>query len=105
MQAPRGRRRLYCSNRCRKAPQSRATEYANRNAKRRRDPTPPLPSLFPDLDRGGAVSWWQDELRKDLRQEAALAVLEGRDPDEAVRSYRARERSWWWHIAPLFEAA
>lgn len=105
MQAPRGRPRLYCSNRCRKAPQSRATEYANRNAKRKRTAGEPLPSLFPDLDRGSLVSWWQDELRKDLRQEAALAELEGRDPVEAVRSYRARERSWWGHIVPLVDAA
>jgi hypothetical protein len=49
------------------------------------------------------VSFWTDELRMDLRQEAELARLEGRDPTEAVRAYRARERSWWHHTGPLLD--
>jgi hypothetical protein len=67
-------------------------EYANRNAKRRREPLPPLPPLFPA--RGVRVAFWDDELAADLRQEAALAALEGRDPDEAVKAYAARESAW-----------
>jgi hypothetical protein len=35
-------------------------EYANRNAKRRREPLPPLPPLFPA--RGVRVAFWDDEL-------------------------------------------
>lgn len=30
---------------------------------------------------------WLDELSEDLESEAVLAVLEGRDPDEAVSDY------------------
>jgi hypothetical protein len=101
VQARRGRPRLYCSNRCRKAPQSRAVEYANRNAKRRRD-RHPLPVLFPDIRNGQALSFWRDELAMDLRQEAELARLEGRDPSAAVREYGIRERSWWAMTCPLF---
>jgi hypothetical protein len=60
-----------------------------------------LEPLFPS--RGVRVAFWTDELAADLRQEAALAELEGRDPTEAVRAYAARERSWWHHIAPLWD--
>lgn len=35
-----------------------------------------------------------DPLPDDLRAEYILAVLEDRDPDEAVRRYRAKERNW-----------
>ncbi len=41
----------------------------------------------------------------DLRQERALAELEGCDPDEAAKSYRQRELGWWHHTAPLVEEA
>ena len=51
--------------------------------------------MFPA--RGVRVAFWDDELDADLRQEAALAELEGRDPDEAVKAYAARERSWFHH--------
>lgn len=100
-QKPRGRPRLYCSNRCRKARQSRAVEYANRNAKRRAVRTEPLPALFPDLRHGARVSFWEDELRMDLRQEETLAMLEGRDPKVAVAAYRSRETSWRAHTRPI----
>ena len=35
-----------------------------------------------------------DSLPDDLRSEYMLAVLEGRDPAEAVRRYRSIERQW-----------
>lgn len=35
-----------------------------------------------------------DPLREDLLAEAALAMLEGRDPREAVRRYRSTENAW-----------
>ena len=35
------------------------------------------------------AGWWQD-----IEQEKALAKLEGRDPDEAVRLYKKRENDW-----------
>ena len=55
---------------------------------------PELAPLFPDLVRGSRVSFWDDELRMDLRQERALAIIEGKDPAVAVQSYRAREIAW-----------
>lgn len=57
-------------------------------------PEEPLLPLFPELQRGTAISFWDDELRMDLAQERALALLEGRDPEDAERAYRAREISW-----------
>jgi hypothetical protein len=75
---------------------NRTAEYAKRTAARPPAPAPLAP-LFPDIQRGGALAFWEDELRLDLRQEAELARLEGRDPDAAVRAYRMRETSWrWW---------
>jgi hypothetical protein len=59
---------------------------------------PPLPTLFPG--KGVRVAFWQDELAADLRQEAALAALEGRDPAEAVRAYAARESTWFRLTVP-----
>lgn len=56
----------------------------------------PLPVLFPGLVRGTSVSFWEDELRMDLEQERALALLEGRDPDAAIVAYRKREVSERW---------
>jgi hypothetical protein len=50
--------------------------------------------LFPQLRHGAKVAFWDEELAMDLEQERALALLEGRDPDEAVKQYRVRETSW-----------
>lgn len=63
----------------------------------------PIPMLYPHLQRGGALSFWEDELRIDLAQERHLAILEGRDPDDAVRRYRAREMGWRAVTYPLPE--
>jgi hypothetical protein len=46
-----------------------------------------------------------DPLHDDLLSEATLALLEGRDPVEAVRRYGAMERSFGRVTAPLTEAA
>jgi hypothetical protein len=40
------------------------------------------------------LSYWDEELALDVRQEAAIASLEGRDVAEAVRAYRAKEYAW-----------
>jgi hypothetical protein len=46
-----------------------------------------------------------DPLYDDLLSEATLALIEGRDPEEAVRAYGARERSYGRITCPLFEVA
>ena len=63
----------------------------------------PLPAVYPALQRGTRISFWQDELRIDLAQEAALARLEGHDPDAAVAAYRRREVAWRAVTCPLAE--
>ena len=47
----------------------------------------------------------QDPLHEDLLSEATLALLEGRDPADAVVRYRARERAYGRMTCPLLEAA
>jgi len=69
----------------------RRREYAKRASRA----APQLTPLFPDIKRGASVAFWDEELQADLRQEAVLAALEGRDPAEAVRAYAVRE--WSWH--------
>ena len=46
-----------------------------------------------------------DPLHDDLLSEATLAILEGRDPVEAVRRYGARERSFGRVTCRLFDVA
>lgn len=79
--------------------QRKASEK-RRRAKRCLDEEP-LPVLMPGLQHGSHYSFWEDELRLDLAQEAALAVLEGRCPEEAVKAYRAREYAWRRVTGPL----
>ena len=47
----------------------------------------------------------KDPLHDDLLSEATLALLEGRDPADAVVRYRARERAFGRITCPLLEAA
>ena len=101
VQNARGRPRLYCSPRCKKSGKPRTTEYARRNAARRHAALEPLPPLFPDLAHGSRLSFIEDELRMDLRQEAALAQLEGRSVEAAVQEYKRRERRWMREALPL----
>ena len=96
------RDRAYRRQRKTRAPRpDRTAEYAKRNAQRMTTPYEPLPLLYPHLQYGKAVAFWDDELRLDLEQERALAEWEGRDPAEAVRAYRARERNWYEHAGWL----
>jgi hypothetical protein len=83
----------------------RTAEYAKRNAKRGSRAMGPLPVLFPHIVHGTRLSFWQDELKMDLEQERELALLEGRDPVEAVRAYRRRETNWFLITGPLLEPA
>lgn len=75
----------------------RSAEYAKR---RKQVAIEPLPMLRPDLQRGNAIAFWEDELRLDLAQEAELALLEGRCPQEAMTRYRAREKAWFRMTCP-----
>lgn len=77
----------------------RSAEYAARRS--RATPVMPLGILFPDLAHGSAMSFWEDELRMDLAQEAALARLERRDVEVAVEAYRRREMAWRAITVPL----
>jgi hypothetical protein len=42
-----------------------------------------------------------DPLKEDAMSEAILAMLEGRDPREAVRHYLAAERAWTARTYPI----
>jgi len=70
---------------------ARMAEYAKRPSRA----VPGLVELFPDLVRGAVLTFWREELTRDLRQEAALAEIEGRDVQEAVRAYSRRESTWF----------
>jgi hypothetical protein len=75
----------------------RSREYAKRPTRANPRPTP----LYPHLKHGSTVSWWHTELAMDLEQERELARLEGRDPEDAVARYRARELRWFNLTVPL----
>jgi hypothetical protein len=64
-------------------------------------PAEPLALLLPMLQHGVEISFWEDELRLDLAQEARLAECEGRDPGAAVAAYRRREIAWRHHTCPF----
>lgn len=70
----------------------RSAEYA----KKRREPVPPLPELFPDLvpRRRTTLLFRDEDLRRELRQVRELALLEGANVLNAVRSFARREREW-----------
>ena len=40
---------------------------------------------------------------EDAAAEAALALLTGDDPSDAVQRYLRSERAWQWWTAPLLE--
>jgi hypothetical protein len=88
----------------------RTAEYAKRAS--RAVSLEPLPSLHqghPLFDaaraivgrRGSSLVTLYDPLPDDPMSEAVLALLEGSDPREAVRRYRATELSWGRITAPL----
>lgn len=91
---------------------SRAREYARRASRAVSGALPPLHTGHPLLEAarelvpgppssGTRLAWHHEVLTEDLRSEAVLAQLEGRDPAEAVRSYRAREAAWARRTGPL----
>jgi len=93
---------------CRKRRRRRARIRENiaRNIRRRGPPDVPL--KHPLLEEAAklvphktALTTLYDPLHEDLRQEAVLAILEGRDPVAAVKSYGSRERAWGRVTAPI----
>jgi hypothetical protein len=82
--------------------QDRTAERARARARAKpATPSEPILPVYPALQHGRAVSFWEDELRIDLAQERALAELEGRDPAAAVRAYRLRETQWMQRTVPI----
>ena len=75
-------------------------------------PIPPLHIGHPLFDearrcvpeRGSLVTLY-DPIVEDLRSEYVLAVLENRNPMAAVHKYRACQRTYAFHTAPLIEGA
>jgi hypothetical protein len=90
----------------------RSAEYSRRRSRA----TPPIPGLHVGHDlferarhivgpRQSSLTALHDPLYDDLLSEATLALIEGRDPRDAIRAYRARERAFGRVTCPLFEAA
>lgn len=90
----------------------RSAEYAARRSRA----IPPMPGLHIGHDlfavarrivgpRRTSLVTLYDPLYDDLVSEATLALIEGRDPEAAVRSYGSRERSLGRLTCQLFEAA
>lgn len=91
-----------------------AREYPGRNEQRQSVASAPLPAPYtghPLLEQARqlAGSWYGNTLydagREDAAGEAVLALLEGRDPREAIRAYRAEETAWQRMTMPLAEWA
>jgi len=87
----------------------RTTEYARRRSRS----IPPLPPMHAGHDlferarqivgpRQTTLVALHDPLHDDLLSEATLALIEGRDPREAIRAFRARERAFGRITCPLF---
>jgi hypothetical protein len=90
----------------------RSAEYARRRSRA----IPPIPGLHVGHDlferarhivgpRRSNLTTLHDPLYDDLLSEATLALIEGRDPRDAIRAYGARERAFGRVTCPLFEAA
>lgn len=102
-------RRLRAERRRRDGRGDRSAEYAKR-ASRAIPPLPELHTGHPILDRArelvpsrSTLTTLRDPLVDDLRSVAVVALLEGGDPTEAVRQYRAIEHRWGRLTAPLFD--
>lgn len=94
----RERERLRRARRVR-GPRDRSGEHRRSRAA----PSEPLPVLYAGIVRGVRLSFWEDELRMDLAQEAELARLEGLDPVERCNAYLSRELAWRHFAQPLIE--
>jgi hypothetical protein len=90
----------------------RSREYARRCSRA----IPPTPGLHVGHDlferareivgpRRSTLVTLHDPLYDDLVSEATLALIEGRDPVDAVRAYGARERAYGRVTCPLLVAA
>ena len=90
----------------------RSTEYAARRSRA----MPPMPGLHHGHTlferareivgpRSTTLVNLADPLYDDLVAEATLALIEGRDPNHAVRAYGARERAFGRVTCPLYEQA
>jgi hypothetical protein len=55
--------------------------------------------------RHSTLTTLHDPLHDDLLSEATLALLEGRDPVDAIRRYGAAERAYGRVTCPIIEAA
>lgn len=80
---------------------ARVRENIARNARRAAMRTPDVPLIHPLLaeaaklvPNNSTLTTLYDPLHEDLRSEAILALLEGRDPLAAIISYRAIEKAW-----------
>lgn len=91
--------------------QARHRAEVVRRARRRAGPLA-LPYLgHPLFDQARALvgdPWYgatlYDPLREDAMSEVVLAILEGRDPAEALARYMAAERVWRVTTVPLMDA-
>lgn len=87
----------------------RSAEYARRRS-RAIPPIPPLHDGHPLFEearqivgpRRTSLVTLHDPLHDDLLSEATLALIEGRDPHEAIRTFRSRERTFGRITCPLF---
>lgn len=104
--------RLRAERRRRQGRGDRSAEYARRRS-RAIPPIPPLHVGHELFDRArriigprlSALTTLHDPLYDDLLSEATLAMIEGRDPQEAVRAFAAQERAYGRITLPLFESA
>ena len=104
--------RLRNERRARNGRGDRSAEYARRPSRA----LPPMPGLHVGHElfeqarevvgpRLTNLVQLHDPLYEDLVSEATLAMIEGRDPEDAVRNYGARERAYGRVTCQLFEEA
>ena len=104
--------RLRAERRRLKGRGDRSAEYARRRSRA----IPPLPPMHDGHDlferarqivgpRRTSLVALYDPLHDDLLSEATLALIEGRDPHQAIRSFRSRELAFGRITCPLFEDA
>lgn len=90
----------------------RTQEYARRRSRA----LPPMPAMHLGHDlfemarrivgpRRTSLVTLYDPLYDDLLSEATLALIEGRDPEDAVRRYGAAERTFGRVTCPILDAA
>jgi hypothetical protein len=104
--------RLRAERRRRNGRGDRTAEYARRKSRA----APPMPPLHAGHDlferarmlvgpRRSTLVALHDPLHDDLLSEATLALIEGRDPVEAIRAFRAREHAYGRMTCPLLPYA